>query len=438
MWINVYAESERIAMNINNNFNISSFNLLNSLYQGNMALHSNKLSRNMFPMPNNNAPKSGSLLGSEGVSYVNNLRTSSKSLSNVLRELSAPAASNRIVAISSNPSVVSIQHTGKKPSTIHSMSVMVNQIATGQTNEGKKMETAAAFEGNTGVNRFSIEQGGKTTQISVNVQKGDTNEAVQKKMAEAINSSGAGVKATVVTDAETKTSMLKLESIATGSDTKNSFNVTDLSGGLAGLMGAKEVTKEGQDALYSVNGGPERRSQSNTVSIGNGVTAKFNAASEKAATITWGPDTNATKSLVEDMVKNYNNLYSAAAERTNDPRAQNLASRMVNISRTYTSSLSDMGIGFDNSGRMTIDSKKMDQVAESGKLDQFFREFSGKNYGFTNQLSRLADSISRNPGNFVSSSQFGAELMGNSGYTGFGLPTLFNFFSPGSLMDFML
>jgi len=318
------------------------------------------------------------------------------------------------------------------------MSVLVNQVASGQTNEGNKMEAAAAFDGNTGTNRFSIEQGGKTTQISVNVQKGDTNQAVQQRMADAINNSGAGVKATVEIDSETKTSMLRLESATTGSDPKNSFKVTDISGGLAGKMGANEITREGQDALYSVNGGPERRSQSNTVAIGNGVTATFNSASEKAATITWGPDTNATKNLVEDMVKSYNNLYSAAAERTNDPRAQNLASRMVNISKTYSDSLSSMGVGFDSSGRMTIDSKKMDQAAESGKLDQFFREFSGKNYGFTNQLGRLADSISRNPGNFVSSQQFGAELMGNSGYTGFGLPTLFNFFSPGSLMDFML
>ena len=435
MCINVCTESEIYVMNISNNLSTS---LLNSLYQGNMALQANKLSRSFFPLPSNNASKSGSLLGSEGVNYVNNLRTSSSSLSTVLRELSGSSSSNRIVAISSNPSTVSIQHTGKKPANISSMSVLVNQVASGQTNEGNKMEAAAAFDGNTGTNRFSIEQGGKTTQISVNVQKGDTNQAVQQRMADAINNSGAGVKATVEIDSETKTSMLRLESATTGSDPKNSFKVTDISGGLAGKMGANEITREGQDALYSVNGGPERRSQSNTVAIGNGVTATFNSASEKAATITWGPDTNATKNLVEDMVKSYNNLYSAAAERTNDPRAQNLASRMVNISKTYSDSLSSMGVGFDSSGRMTIDSKKMDQAAESGKLDQFFREFSGKNYGFTNQLGRLADSISRNPGNFVSSQQFGAELMGNSGYTGFGLPTLFNFFSPGSLMDFML
>jgi len=403
-----------------------------------MALHANKLSRSFFPLPSNNASKTGSQLGSDGVHYVNNLRTSSSSLSTVLRELSGPASANRIVAMSSNPSVVSIQHTGKKPSSITSMSVLVNQVATGQTNEGAKMEAKAAFDGNTGANRFSIEMGGKTTQISVNVQKGDTNQDVQQKMADAINSSGVGVKATVETNAETKTSMLKIEATTTGSDPKNKFSVTDISGGLAGKMGVNNVTREGQDALYSVNGGAERRSQSNTVAIGNGVTATFNSASEKAATITWGPDTNATKNSVEAMVKNYNTLYSAAAERTNDPRAQNLASRMVNLSKTYTSSLSNIGIGFDSSGRMTIDSKKMDQAAESGKLDQFFREYSGKNYGFTNQLGRLADSVSRNPGSFVSSSLFGAELMGNSGYTGFGLPTQFNFLTAGSVMDFML
>ena len=423
-------------MNIGNNINAG---LMNSLYQGNMAQYNNKLYRNFFPPPSNNAKGSGTQLGMDGVSYVNNLRTSSESLSSVLRELSSPTSPHRIVAISSSPGSVSIQHTGSKPSNIASMTVKIDRIATGQSNEGSRMDAKAAFEGGAGTNRFSIEQGGRTTQISVDVREGDTNKDVQQRMADAINKSGAGVKATVEIDSETNTSMLKLESTTTGSDAaKSGFTISDVSGDLVARTDASKVTSVGQDAMFSVNNGPARTSQSNTVFIGSGVTATLNKASEDSATITWGREKSAMRDSVEDLVKRYNNLFSTAAERTSDPRAQNLASRMVNISKTYSNSLSSIGIGFDSSGKMTINSEKMDKAAESGKLDQFFNENRGRNFGFTNQLGRLADSVSRNPGNFVSGSMFGGGLMGNSGYTGYGNPTQFNFFSAGSLLDFML
>jgi len=422
-------------MNISNNL---SANLLASLYQGSMAMHANKMNRSFFPLPSNNAKGSGSQLGAEAAGYVNNIRTSAGSLSSVIRELSGTSTSRRIVAISSNPSGISIQHTGSKPQNISSMTVRVDQVATGQRNDGNRLTANAAYEGNTGTNQFSIETGGRTTQFSVNVQEGDTNRDVQQRMAEAINKSNVGVRATVETNAETNSSVLRLESTSTGTDPRNNFTVSDTSGNLVAQTGANDIARQGQNALYSVDGGPQRSSQTNTVFLGNGVTATLNSASEEAVRITWGREANVTKSAVEDMVKSYNDLYSAAAERTNDPRAQNLASRMLSIAGTYSNSLSNIGIGFDNSGRMTINSDRMNQAAESGRLDQFFTENAGRNFGFTNQLGRLADSVSRNPGNFVSSSQFGAGLMGNSGYTGFGTPTQFNFFSAGSLFDFMM
>jgi len=256
-------------------------------------------------------------------------------------------------------------------------------------------------------------------------------------MADAINNSRSGVRATIEVDAETNASTLRLESTTTGSDPRNSFTISDVSGDLVARTGVDTATREGQDALFSVNGGPERRSQSNTVFIGNGVTATFNSASEQASRITWGPDSNVTRSSVEGLVRSYNDLFTAAAERTGDPRAQNLASSMLGISRTFSNSLSSIGIGFDSSGRMTINSETKDRAEQSGRLDQFFTENRGRNFGFTNQLGRLADSVSRNPGNFVSSPQFRSELMGISGYNSFGNTTLFNLLNPGSVMDFM-
>ena len=415
-------------------------NLFNTLHQGKVAMHANRLSNSLFQMPKNNAPGSGSgSVNADTVRYVSSLRTSADSLASALRGLTGSGSGTRIVAISSNPGVVSIQHTGTRPNAVSSMEVRIDQIAASQANEGNRMTADAAFEGRTGTNQFSIQMGNSTTNLSVNVREGDTNREVQQRMADAINNSNAGVRASVTFDAETNTSMLRLEGNTTGTDPRNAFTVSDVgSGSLVAQTGANEVARQGQDAIFSVNGGPERRSQSNTVFIGNGVTATFNAASEDAVRISWGQETNnnVSRSAVEGMVRSFNDLFNTAAGRIGDQRSQQLASSMVNISSAFSSSLSEIGIGFDSSGRMTINQQRMDQAAESGALGRFFNDNSGRN-SFASQLGRLADNVARNPSSFVSSPLFGSNLTGNFGYSSFGNPTQFNPFGSGSVADFM-
>ena len=415
-------------------------NLFNTLHQGKVAMHNNRLSNSLFQMPKNNSPTTEKAAGSAGadtVRHVSSLKTSADSLASALRKLSGAASGNRILAVSSNPGVVSIQLTGTRPSSVSTMSVRIDQIAAGQANEGIRKMAAEAYEGQKGTNQFSIQMGNSTTNLSVNVREGDTNMDVQQRMADAINNSNAGVKASVAYDAETKTSMLKLEGTSTGSDPANAFTLTDLgSGNLVAQTGANDVARQGQDAIYSVNDGPERRSQSNTVFLGNGVTATLNAASEQAATITWGQESNVTRSDVESMVKNFNDLLNTSAGRIGDQRSQQLASSMVNISSAFSSALSGIGIGFDNSGRMTINTQKMDQAAQSGALDKFFTA-SGGNNSFASQLNKLADTVSRNPANFVSSPLFGNNMSGNLGYSNIGNPTQWGSIGSGSVLDFM-
>ena len=420
-------------MNISNR--IGMYNMFNTLYQGNMSLHANKLNRTNFPLPGNNAQGAGTL-NSGAVQYINNIKSSSGSLSGAIKELTGPAFSNRTVN-SSNTDAMTVSYTGNKPNSINSMSVKIDQTAAGQLNEGTGMAAKAAYEGTDGKNQFSIEIGGKKTELSVNVSASDTNKDVQQKMADAINKAGIGVKASVQTDSATNTSILKVESTTTGTDPKNSFKITDMTGDLAEKTGVDKVTREGRDAEYSVNGGPTRTSQSNTVNLGNGVSATFLKASEEEIAVTRGKDKDYAISQVEKMVKSYNDLFSESAQRTSDPKSQNLASRMVSTSKAYSSSLSNIGVGFDSSGRMTLDKEKLDKAYDSGKLEQFFTENRNKNYGFTNQLGRLADNVQRNTSNYVSSSQFGSSLGEDFAYSSFGDLIQYNFLSAGSILDFM-
>ena len=420
-------------MRINGNYgNNGIYNLYNSIYQNNMALYNNKLTKSLFPA---NKAQDKETLGSSAIGYITNLESASKDLSTTLKGLSGSAFSDRTMT-SSNSDVMSVSYTGNKANTLSPMTVKIDQLAAGQQNEGTKMNSAAAYEGSTGTNQFSIETGGKTTQLSINVSAGDSNQKVQQKMADAINNAGIGVKATVETDTKNNTSALKTESVKTGSDTKNGFAIKDDKGGLVAQTGANTVTQKGQDAIYSVNGGASRTSQTNTVDMGNGISATFKKASEDAVTISKGQNLDSAKSAVESMVKSFNDLFSTAAERTGDPKSQRLASSMTNISSVYASSLSNIGIGFDNSGKMTINTQKMDQASENGALEKFFS--SGSRNGFASQLGRLADNVSRNPGSFVSNSLFGNNMTGSFGYSSFGNTTPFNAFGSGSVLDYML
>ena len=417
-------------MNINSNYGV--YSLYNSMFQGNMSLYNNKLNKNLLPT---NKAQEKNTLDTDAVGYVNKLKTASKDLGNAMKGLSGTAFNSKTVA-SSDEDAMSVSYKGNKAGSLDKMTVKIDQLATAQKNEGARMNATAAYGGEKGTNQFSIEAGGKTAQLSINVKAGDNNKDVQQKMADAINKAGIGVKASVETDSKTNVSMLKLESEKTGSDPKNGFSIKDTKGNLVAQTDAGAVSSKGKDAIYSVNGEASRTSQSNTVDLGNGVSATFKKESKDGVGISPVKDTENAKTAIESMVKSYNSLYSESAQRTDDPKAQRLAMNMANTSKAYMGSLSSVGIGFDKDGRMTIDKTRLDKAAENGKLEQFFTENSGRNYGFTNQMSKLANNVSNNTSNYVSSSVFGSKLSENFSYSNTGNTMQYNYLSAGSIFDF--
>jgi len=415
---------------VNNTSSI--YGLYDSLYQGNLALNLVKMNRDYFPA---NKTQSNNQLGGDALKYVNNIKAASKNLSNSIKDLSG-AAFMKKTPTSSDPEAMSVNYFGTKPDSIKQMTVNIEQTAAGQLNEGSSLKANDSF-GSSGTNKFSINIGGKATELTVNVAAGDTNNVVQQKMADAINKAGIGVKATVEKDDKNGTSTLKLESVGTGKNDNNKFSVTDVTGNLAAQTGANQVTREARDAVYSVDGGAKRTSQSNVVDLGNGLSVTFNKASEKAITISSDKDMGYAKSAVEGLVKSYNDLYSEAAQKTNDPKAQNLATKMVNTSKTYFNTLSSIGIGFDGDGKMTLDATRLNEAAGNGNLEKFFTQNAGKNYGFTNQLARLADNVSQNTSNYVTKSVFGNELFENFAYSGSGNLLQYNSMNSGWIFDYL-
>ena len=417
----------------NNSYN-SVYGLFNSMYQNSMSLFNNKLSGSFLPQ--NNAQNSNPL-SANSLQYVTNIKTGANKLSGAIKGLSSGSSFMKKTMTSSDKDVLSVNYVGSIFNRPGTTTVKIDQLAKGQVNEGKKLEEDKAF-GASGTSNFKVEIDGKITVLSVNVAAGDTNKQVQQKMADAVNKAGINIKASVETDSEGKTSMLKIEALGTGDTAKSKFKISDMIGGeLVSKTGADAVSKEAQNAVYSVNGGPARTSASNTVDLGNGLNVTFNKTSDKAVTISQGMDVDFAKSAVKDLVAGYNDIYVEALKNSKDPKAEGLATKLLNVSKLYLNSLSSIGIGFDKDGKMTIDDEQFNKAAENGKLENFFNNNSGRNFGFTYQLGKIADNVSRNTSNFVTKSMFGNDLMENFSYTGTGSLQSYNYTSTGWLFDYM-
>jgi len=369
--------------------------------------------------------------------YINDIKSASSDLSAALKDLSGPAFSQRSM-VSSNTDTLTVSYNGNNLASMGEVRVKVDQVASGQVNEGSRLSSSSSYSGDRGINRFEIETGGKTTQLSVNITAGDSNRDVQNKMATAINNAGLGLKATVEVDTATNSSMLKIESVNVGTNERNAFKITDRTGNVATVTGANDVSRERQDAIYSVNGGPSQTSQSNTINLGNGLSATLRAASDDEVSIVRGKDVSSAISSVQSMVRSFNNLFTSAVNNVADPKAQNLSSRMINISSAYSRALSEIGISFDAGGRMTVNNVKLNQAAESGRLEQFFMENRGKNFGFSAMMGKLSDNVSTNTSSFVSNSAFGNSVNEGVSYSGLGNLLSFSSMKSASIMDFLL
>ncbi|MCL1828183.1 MAG: hypothetical protein FWG32_01670 [Oscillospiraceae bacterium] len=342
-------------------------------------------------------------VSSTGLQYVFDLKEGASGLSSSISSLSSGAAFRKTAAVSSDKEAMTVTGGESKYSfsSISPSSVEIKQIAEGQKNTGNSL-AAGDKTSLSGKQQFSIETDGRSYTLSVDIKESDTNKDVQQKMADAINKANIGVTASVETNDKDKTSALSISAKSTGDNAKSKFSIKDVVGSAVAETGADKTTQAAQNAVYKVNGGAEQVSQSNTVSLSGGVTATLKKAGGDPVTISRGTDSAYAEKQVNEFVNNYNKLYGATLNNSNDPKAQRLFTSLVNTSKTYASKLADAGIEFDSNGYMKINEEQFKKAAENGNLEKFFTENNNKNYGFTNQISRISRQVQTNTAAYVS------------------------------------
>ncbi|MCL1842483.1 MAG: hypothetical protein FWF79_01590 [Defluviitaleaceae bacterium] len=263
------------------------------------------------------------------------------------------------------------------------MSVVVQQTAQEQINRGDAL-TANMRTITTGEHNFEIESGGNTFSFSINVFEGDDNASIQRRMAAAINESNVGVTASIQGSTEdgATVSVLTLTGNQTGES--HAFTVRDTDdGNLVAAMGVDTASQEVRNAVFTVNGGEARTSQSNEVNIAAGV--NITLTGEGRADITFGRETSQMVSAARDLVSAVN-----SAIRGTNPEDGRGSARFLNdligMNITFRPSLERAGINVRNDGQLEINESRLLAAAEDGSLERLF-----EGGGFGARAGRIAN-----------------------------------------------
>lgn len=377
-------------------------NHLTSTYANRYDYTKMKTTLNSTPLVYGSRSQQNSYVNDSAMQYVNSIRSGAKSLYDSVGLMSQKSTFERMSAVSSNNESLKVNASSNPTKDFTDTTVDIQQVATTQINKGVAMKSDDTYAG-LGTQRFEIEVDGKSHQLSVKVELGDTNRQVQQKMADVINSKNLGVTASVAIDTKSKSTTLSVESKNTGDDAKNNFKIRDLSGSLAANTGVNAVSQQAQDAVYSVNG-VEKTSKSNTVDLGNGVSATLRkATTESSVNVSIQNDKSYAIGQAKDLVSAYNSLLSAARSGTNG--STRLLNDLTSAYQSYAPALERIGVTEGKDGNLSIDTKKLEAAAENGKLQDFFTQGAGQSYGFTNRLSRIAGNAQSNPSYYINSAQ---------------------------------
>jgi flagellar hook-associated protein 2 len=292
-----------------------------------------------------------------------------------------------------------LRATAKAGATQRSYTVAVTQSAKAQQIQSDRLANSATTVA-PGSFRFSLSVAGKTTPVDVTTAAGDTNATVLAKVSAAISTSGAGIKAEVVAGDTTGTSRLQLTSGATGTDA--TIAVGDTNGTLAAQLGLRTdttataggggISRQAQNAVYSIDGGPTVTSQSNDVSVDQGrVAISLTGPTTGSAKVTVGADAGAVSKAVGDFVSTYNDV-QGYAKSVGNKLPNRVALSLQGFVAANASHLEAVGVSRQADGSLRLDSSALN-AAMKDKPDQVAKIFNDTQAGLSRESRQLSHAL---------------------------------------------
>lgn len=336
------------------------------------------------------------------VSAIGTLKSNMSSFQDALEKLSDPNTLN-LRKVSTGESSYFTAEADKNAQS-GSYQIQVEQLATFHKVAGVNVGDATAPVGQ-GALELSVN--GKA--FSVDVEAGDSLEAIAKKVNESADNSG--VTATIIKS--DGGSRLVFSSNESGTDNQVSVTATDTVGsGLSNMFGTGNLTElqVAQNAVVFIDGQKVTSQSNNVENAITGVTLSLTDADvNKTSTLKIEQDDEAVKESVKGFVEAYNTLiesidnlskYDVEKEeaaalqgdsmiRSIESQLRNMISNRVDVDGE-TVALYDIGVEVDRYGKMSINDEKLDKVIAED-MDLVSGLFSTPDSGIANSLDKLVE-----------------------------------------------
>lgn len=348
--------------------------------------------------------------------FAIDIKENAKAIQNVVASLSDSYGGfedsfRKKVAVSSDESSVEVKYIGdgNEENVIDTFDVQVARLSSPQVNVGNYLKNdALSFI--PGTYAFDFNTNSASYEFQFNVNQGETNLDIMKKLASLMNRSTLGVSATIrsgrANTPDAGSSALTLTSTQTGLSEGETY-LFDISPGTNAesikamdLLGIHKVTHASENSLFYLNG-EEHSSLSNTFTINNAfeLTLKKTTDEHAPAEISFKTSTDAIADNVMSLIDAFNSILKIAegssANATGD--TNKLLGELSGLAYARQSSLREIGLLVAENGAISLDKDILAEAISPERSEATFATLTR----FKNAIGAKADNISINPMNYV-------------------------------------
>lgn len=347
------------------------------------------------------------------------------------------AAFNNKIAYSTNTNVVSAKYIGEpiaqlpgdtdassdgsvtsSTGEVPSYEIEVASLASPQVNLGNFIQKDES--GLTpGEYSFDISVNDMVYEFQFNINEGDTNQDVQKRLARLINNSKIGLNASVEEN-EDGLSALRIESSRVGIDYGQneqvftiSENSTSKNPGAVEFFGLDYVARKASNAHFTVNG-TEATATSNNFILQNTYEISLNGLSAnegQTTTIGLKPDTEAYHENISNLIGGYNTFIKSVSEyQDTQSRSSHLVKEMNRITGFYEQEMAKLGISTTKDGTLELDSEQLNQAIAADETSEALSSLKA----FSQSMLRKSSQISLNPVSYMNKTVVAYKNPGNT------------------------
>ena len=352
----------------------------------------------------------------EATRYAIDIKENAKAIQNVVASLSDSYGGfadsfRKKVAVSSDEDTVEVKYIGDghEENVVDTFNIEVKRLSSPQINVGNYLKNdSLSFI--PGAYSFDLNTNSSSYEFQFNVNPGETNLDIMKKLANLVNHSTLSINATIrkgnANTGGEGTSALAFTSTQTGLNEGETY-LFDISPGTSAdsikamdLLGIHKVIHASENSLFYFNG-EEYSSLSNTFTINNTfeLTLKGLTSAENTAEISFKTSTDAVADNIMSLVNAFNGILLIAEKSSANAAGDTnkLLNEISGLAHARKESLAGIGLMVSENGSISLDKEILTEAITPERSEETFATLSR----FKSAIGAKADNVAINPMNYV-------------------------------------